>query len=423
MPPEEMQYPAFVEHPQGVELNLQVYLAPGTKPARVPTIIKEEDPSLLSALERDLNQFDPFACLPLKLDRSGQTLLAFSKEVLLDHSIPVSWKNPAVSKAVGLNFSYRNEQQLCSVLSATSSYMDLLHRRGVSLETMKWKCAAMRYVNLLISNPMTRYGDDALMGIMSLLLNEILTAGSENCHIHSRGIAQLLKHRPCQEDARSSPSMVYFMCSLFIVTSKGQIAHLKHVTSNMAGIEDTRNWKAEVDFFLHVLRNLHCWTQQLQYSCSPTRNLPQSAFSHFILHGTLEHQDEFQLSYQLFVQCYLALVLYSHRESVDSCVTLFRKFFSQFRQLGRDHGPECCLHNAVWICIQSLDGNVELKWQASRMIRVLHRLSERTRLRLQRFFVGIYAATTGHPPVIISQQDFESINQEALKGLPVSALK
>ena len=76
------------------------------------------------------------------------------------------------------------------MLAATSAYIDSVSDHGVSVETMRWAAAGTSYVSQLISNPESRYGDDALVGILGMLNTEILAGNSESCHVHSRGFAQ-----------------------------------------------------------------------------------------------------------------------------------------------------------------------------------------------------------------------------------------
>ena len=405
-----------------LELNRHVYSTPNGEDNSVAASVQPNILSLLSTTERRLSQVDPFASLPLKLDRAAQALFVCSRELLLDQSMNVTWKNPALSKAVGLSFAYRNALQLCSTLSATSSYLDALHRRGVSLETSHWKAAAMQHMNLLISDPATRYGDDTLLGITALLFNEVLTTGSENCHIHSKGITQLLKHRGCYQTPQTLPSVAYYMCPLFIVTSKGQIAYLNHIQPDATGIEDTLNWKTEHDFFLLTLRKLHFSGLQSQNARPLAAGIKSHSFSQFMLGSICNPRDEFEHSYQLFVICYLALTIYEHRSSNSDCARLLRQYCTQFQQLFEDYGPGCQLQNIAWICLQDLDGNQDRKWHAFRMVRVIHRVSDRTRLGLQNFLLGVFAAAVGHPPVMLSQHDLLTVSQEALAGLPIAAL-
>jgi len=121
---------------------------------------------------------------------------------------------------------------LCSMLAVTSAHLNYVFGRGLFPDTLQWTVANVHCVNRLISIPETRYGDEALMGILSVLNVDILAGSGMNIEIHSRCLAKLLlRHHGGLQSLRDSQSTDLFVSFLLVTPAgKAQSAYLDHVT-------------------------------------------------------------------------------------------------------------------------------------------------------------------------------------------------
>jgi hypothetical protein len=263
-------------------------------------------------------------------------------------------------------------------------------------------------VNRVISNEATRYGDDALNGIVLLLLIEAMTPGSQQCHLHSRALMQLIKgrgKRGCLSD--------HIDVGLAILTSKAQIAYLDHLQPGLAGIEEAWAWKWEVHFAVATLRGLSDWVLQNLRIFYFNPVLKNSVFLQSIQKFG-QPTDTFELSQQIFVLCYVAVALWEIQD-VPKCICILQALSARYDQLGQDRS----LSNTLWVCIRGMDDNKDLQFQAIRLTRVFHRLTDETQSILRSFLTGlcrvVYGSSIG---MLLTEQDYTTIHQEALAGLP-----
>ena len=265
------------------------------------------------------------------------------------------------------------------------AYLDSVREIGLSTETLQCKVASLKCLGRLISDPATRYGIDVLNGVVALLLFESMTPNNEQCRLQSRAIIRVLSNRTgigCLSD--------HINVALAIVTSKTQLAYLDDLQLAPTGIEEARVWKREVDFLVNTLRRLSEWVLQTRSAFHPV--------------------DEFEFSYQMLILSYLSLVLCEWHNQAN-CTNLLQTMSARHSKL--NFSRSCS--NAVWFCIQGMDGKWDLQFQAIRLIRVFHRLSGVMQSRLKGFLTGLCGVVTGSAPVIVlSEDDYITISQEAL---------
>lgn len=102
--------------------------------------------------------------------------------------------------------------------------------------------------------------------------------------------------------------------------------------------------------------------------------------------------DNFELSYQMFVLSYLSMVLWECHDPVN-CTELLRIMSARHSKLDSSH----TCSNAVWVCIQDMDGKWDLQF------------------RLNSFFMGLCEVAVGLTLVVVlSEADFVRIRQEVL---------
>lgn len=370
----------------------------------------QSTPSPLASVERALIHVDPFANLPIQLDPLGQALYTFSIPFLTKEDYVTTLKNPALTRSIGIYPHYNSEVRVCATLFQTSAYLDGLRKSGVSHETIKWKFNLIQCVSRVISNEATRYGDDALNGVVLLLLIEAMTPGSQQCHLHARALIQLLSRRR-KHDCLSD----HIDVALAILTSKAQITYLDHLQPGLAGIEEAGVWEEEVDFAVKTLGGLSNWVRQTlrEFYCSP--KLKNSVFLQSI-QDFGQPADDFVLSQQVFVLCYIAVALWGTQD-VPKCIRFLQMLAARHEELGQDRS----LPTILWICIRGTDDYKDLQFQAIRLIRVFHRLTDQTQSMLKSFLSGLCAVAHGSSiGVLLTESDCTTIYQEALTGLPCS---
>jgi hypothetical protein len=369
--------------------------------------------SLLAAVERELIHVDPFANLPLQLDRLDQGLYRFSISFLTEEQFQTSLTNPTLSRAVGLWLHYNSQVRVCATLLITSAWLDKARSTGPSKQTIKWKVNLIRCLNRIISNEATRYGNDTVNGIVLLLLLEVLTPGSPHIHLHSRALMHLFSRRGsrgCLSD--------HIDVALAILTSKAQIAYLNHLQPGQAGIEEAMTWKEEVNFTVATLRDLSDWVLQSPRDFYGETALRDSVFLQSIREFN-QPTDIFELSQQMFALWYIAVVIWEGREDSPKCIRFLQALSAHYQRLQ----PDQPFANTLWVCIRGIDdkNDHKLQYQAIRLLRVFHRLTDKIQSMIRSFLTGLCGVVAGSSiGVILTGHIFMAINEEALAGLPGS---
>jgi hypothetical protein len=366
--------------------------------------------SLLTAIERDLIHFGPFTTLPVTLDDSGEVLASLAISIFLESS--PSWASAKFTDAVSLHLAFLHKPIFCSMLAAASTYMDSVSGNGVSLQTTRWTLAGSHYVSQLLSDPESRYGDDALVGSLSLLNAEILAGNRESFHVHSRGFAQILRNRGGLRSLQGSHSIDMFVSFLLITPAgKGQIAYLDQIQPDAAGITELKDWALNVDLLLATLQSLAQW--------DPSRcpNIPDTCDRlKDLLQMLARAGDEFEESQQFFIHLYLAVTRWQYRKNSEAFTDLLRRLAQKFV-------PGTSLADVTWFLIQGLDADRVRKWQVVRMVKVLHRLKRETALHVKQFLCGLTKSNFHNTQIdMLTGDDFVKIRYEALAGLPINAM-
>lgn len=371
--------------------------------------------SLLTTIEREVIHVDPFNSLPIALDDDGQSLYTFSTQHWESNSSSSTYNTPALVRSWGPFFPYETPLRLCTTLLATSAHLDSSHGTGVSIRTIRWKMTSIQTMNGLISDPVTRYGDEAMLGILTLLLNDALVPDNQKqSHIHSRALLQLVRRRRSPECY--SMCVNYYAVALSILTSKASLAYLDHLGAEPADLEEVKLWKETIDFVVSTLRNLSGLVLEMQQS--PQHLLTAYTDIAFLrlLQNMSQPRDEFESSRQIFILCYLVLLLRDYRETAPSCTYRIREIDSRYQGLDPEGGE---LPNLFWVCMQCVDGDLGRKWKALLLTKVIHRVSDKTRSSVMVFLLGVLGAVIGSAEVpALSEGDFSNITNEALADLP-----
>ena len=404
--------PSEAERPQthGSEasvVNAQPFTTSLTPPASENARAARQNDSLVTTAERSLMHLDPFDVLPYKLDRSGQDLAYRAKSLYLQ-STP-SWASARFTEAISLRLAYMHRTIFCSMLAATSFYLDSAMGQGVSAQTLRWTTASMSSVKHALSSPGTQNADEALTGVLSLLAVDQVSQSGRHSHIHSKALAHLFRLRGGPQSLYQSHTMDLFI-SFILVTpvGRGQIAHLDHMVFGAEGAADLREWKADVDLLVLELQNLHTWGRAMRWG---QRTALPVAVIPFLPHP----KNSFEADQWLFIMWYLAVMLWDYRHRPIECENLLRELNRQFKQLGE--APN--LADVVWLLVRGLDSDRHRKWQVIRMMKVFHRLSKGLQPKIGRFLCKIvdprYAQDAS-----INRELLESIYDEAFTGLPVT---
>ena len=313
----------------------------------------------------------------------------------------------------GLSLWYNNPCKLFNMLESISSFVDTQRGRELSCETMRWRSAGLRALNTLIADPETRYGNDVLMGITGLMHSQTVYDSDARLqmHVHSRGMAQVLKHRGGLEKLNLPPSIEGYISVVSITSSKAQIAHLEYLAPGIAGLAEVEDWKNEVAFVEEILLELTQWPRWM--------TLATNDFSkwHFQVLDKLVHPlnvpaNDVEESHHLFILTFLAMTKWEFREQRDTWLECVREMES----LTRDLDKFCSLPNVSWMLMDITNKKSKQKWRALRLIKVLHRLSAWKRFQIKSLFftlvTGNTLATTLTPGNIVG------LRQDFMAGLP-----
>lgn len=271
----------------------------------------------------------------------------------------------------------------------------------------------MHALNKLIADPKTRHGNDVLMGITGLMHSQTVYDSDARLqmHVHSRAMAQVLKRRGGLEGLQLPPSLEGYISVVSITSSKAQIAHLDDILPDTAGFAEVEDWKNEVKYVEEVLSELSQW-QKVTW-------LGTNDFSedHYRVLGKLVDPlnvaaNDVEASHQLFILSFLALTKWSLRDKRDIWFECVREMESLTRSLGNF----CSLPNISWLLMDNTNKRSHQKWPALRMIKVLHRLPTRQRIRVKELLFALVTgntlATTLTPGGIVALRD------DFMAGLP-----
>lgn len=374
--------------------------------------------SLPLTIERDLIEIDPFDTLPLKLDRPGQALAHTNRILMLEPAAYGSWTAFARQ---GLALTYTSKMVFCNSLSLTSAYLDANGGGGESCQTLMWKTTSISYLNQLIADPMTRYDFEVMAGIMGSLIFQMVNANFEACNTHSRGLAQLIRHRGGYHASFGSSAKDIYMLFVHVQMSKASIAYLDQIQPGAVGARDeVLEWKQEHDHFIAKMKELSLWVTQTQRLGNSNGSILGQSFR-WLSELLVPAHDVFIGAEQMFLLCYLALALHEHRDSAQAPENFLQLLTENCQQLG----PRFQLPNVLWIIFQDIDGASMRKYQALRLVRLMHRLSEKTKSKIEAFLSGIVIAGTGASTArqpVLTHDDLLVVSQEALAGLPHSLL-
>lgn len=313
----------------------------------------------------------------------------------------------------GLSLWYNNPCKLYNMLESISAFVDQQRGRELSKETMEWRTAGMRALSTLITDPNTRYGNDVLMAITGLMHSQTVYDSDARLqmHVHSRGMARLLKHRGGLEGLHLPPSIEGYISVVSITSSKAQIAHLDNIAPDAGGLAEVEDWTIEVNYVEEILSELSQW--------SKVTWLRTNDFSteHYQTLGQLVDPlnvpaNDVEESHQLFILCFLALTKWTLRDKRDIWFQCVR----EMEFLTRNLGCYCSLPNVSWLLMDSTNKRSHQKWQALRVIKVLHRLSTEQRIRVKELF---FALVTGNAlATTLTPNDIVALRADFMAGLP-----
>lgn len=274
----------------------------------------------------------------------------------------------------------------CNLISVTSAFLDSATGRGATPETFKWSILGIRRINRLVADPVKRFGDELLMTLPQILIADSLAMGGENCKVHSRGLAQLIKSRGGLESQERPDGIESWICILCVVSSKAQTAYLDDLQPGDRGIAELNDWQIENDNLFSLLNDLVSWIfDDERYPEPPKFCIDENGPSVLFRTHLNEPEDDFEESYQMFILFYLSVALWELRDSVEGTMSLLCNFSLQCQQLASNYH----LPDVTYILIRGLDGNRARKWQMLRPIKVLHRLSVEVRLKIKRFLFQV----------------------------------
>jgi hypothetical protein len=364
---------------------------------------------------RQLTALDPFFNFPVQLDPAAQNVIAVSPDILhvLDPTVSYRWID-----AVGLPVAFELEAVLYMLLSTSGGILDGMRGKGPCADTIRFQTTALRCMSKLIDNPATRFSDEVFAGVTCLLLPlDVSGEAGENAHVHSRAWARISRHRGGLKSlGKASLSVDQYITFLSIFGSKGQISYLERLDGPDM-FDEVEDWKREVNFVIRVLLALISWQDMSLTKAADMFQQPtEEYFPRAALQCIANPQNEVEYGYQMFILCYLGVALWESRDQPKSRQSMLQTFRFKFEQLG----DQITLTNIIWILVGGIDNKRERKWQALRMIKVMHRLSINTTSLVTLFLSGLLDPEV--PPeqlVKLSRKDLDLIGEEAVAGLPI----
>jgi hypothetical protein len=311
--------------------------------------------------------------------------------------------------------SDNNPCKLYNMLESISAFVDLQRGRTLSQETMRWRSAGIRALNTLIADPKTRYGNGVLAGVTGLMHSQTVYDSDARLQmpVHSRGMAQVLKNRGGIEHMgrQLPPSIEGYISVVSITSSKAQIAHLDDIVPDAAGLAEVEDWKIEVNHVEEVLSELSQWRKVTWLGTNDFSNDHYRVLSKLV-HPFNVPANDVEESHHLFILTFLGLTKWTLRDKRDIWFECVREMESLTRGLGK----LLSLPNVSWLLMDNTSKRSHQKWQALRIIKVLHRLPTQQRIRVKQLLFALVTgdtlATTLTPGGIVALRD------DFMAGLP-----
>lgn len=302
------------------------------------------------------------------------------------------------------------------MLESISAFVDLQRGRKLSQETMRWRGAGIRALNALIADPKTRYSDHVFMAIAGLMHSQTVYDSDARLQmpVHSRGMAQVLKHRGGIEymGHQLPPSIEGYVSVVSITSSKAQIAHLDDIVTDPAGLGEIEDWKLEVNHVADVLSELSQWRKVTWLGQNDISNEYCQEVLNKLVDPVKVPANDVEDSHHLFILTFLALTRWTLRDKRDIWFECVREIESLTQSLGKLSS----LPNMSWSLMDSMNKRSHQKWQALRIIKVLHRLPTQQIIRIKKMFfalvTGDTTATNLTPGGIVALRD------DFMAGLP-----
>jgi hypothetical protein len=371
-------------------------------------------PSNSSSLSLDsgrvLADLDSFLTLPIRLTKSGQMLLC-NAATLFETSTALG-SSPLFVRQGALSHTFQSPMKIYNLLAATSAYLDTRFGRGLSTQTSYWRLCCINYQNQLLAHPSTRYGFESVAGIIGSTVMNVVTA-EEGFHVHAHALWQLLRYRQNHHMSFTSEVEDIYVFSLRISLSKLRSEWLRveqYATSSVA-----QDWMSDHNFCLGVFESLLNWTVSMKYHDRRQHCVPSSLRS-LLNKCTMLSDEAFIRSQQLWLLSYLTLVSHEYRGDPGGA----RRF--------SDMLGTCCdevaqsiaqLPDIIYLLYKNSDTNSLTKWQALRLVEVLHCLSNSRLAKVIYLFTRILQVEatmqSGEDPVI---EDLIQISDEILRFSP-----
>ncbi|KIW63843.1 hypothetical protein PV04_08815 [Phialophora macrospora] len=347
-------------------------------------------------------------------DQAGD-LLKFAETLALNTgTISAHWGKSCVA-SLGLTWSLSCPVRLLNLLERTSAYIDTEQGVGVSPRTIFWRHAVIRRLAALISDPNTRYGDEVLYGIMSLLhgylhrwdarKGEITTEGA-----HSAGLRDFITHHGGWNKINLPTQLEQFVRMSMIMTSRRLASYLDNIRSENIGHKVLVEWRDEVQRVVSQLRDMAVWSLQVsQHSRMDHKPLAKDIQQLLAAEtsGICDH------CHQMFILVWLALVKWRARMDIlryeDVIVTLNHRYRSL---------THTGLQDVSWAIISSRSGDEECHWGSVEILKVLHRTTVYTQKQICRWLFDVTCGTVTEGTVSVGSDMFDRIWEDAVEELP-----
>jgi hypothetical protein len=392
----------------------------GSTGLRSAQLQRQAEAGCFSRLFRQLPEtlmagFDGLVVSSVSMTDQAGDLLKFAETLALNTgTISAHWGKSCVT-SLGLTWSLSCPIRLLNLLERASAYVDTEQGVEASPRTIFWRHAVIRRLAALISDPNTRYGDEVLYGIMSLLhgylhrwearKGEVTTVGA-----HSAGLRDFITHHGGWNQINLPTQLGQFVRMSMIMTSRRLASYLDDLRTESVGHKLLLEWYDEVQRVVSRLKEMAVWSLQVDQHTRTDHKPLAEDICQLLAAETSGNCDH---CHKMFVLVWLALVKWHARMDISRYDDVIVKLDHRYRSL-----THTGLQDVSWAIVSSRLGDEESDWGIIEILKVLHRTTVSTQEQICQWLFEFTCGTVTGGAASVGSDVFDQIWEDSVEGLP-----
>ena len=343
------------------------------------------------------------------LIKFAQTLAA-STETISTH-----WGKSCTS-SLGLSWSFACPLRLLYLLERVSGYVDTAQGVGPSPRTIFWRHATIKRMTALLSKQNTRYGEEVLYGIMSLLHGYLHLWGSETKNatrpeeIHSAGLRDYVSHYGGWDKLNLPSQLEQFVRMFLIMSSRRLASYLDSLRPDITRRRMFLGWQNDVQRVVSRLKTIAVRAPRNHRASLTQQSLLLPEIRQLLAEETLGICN---FCHKMFILVWLGLNQWHAAMEPSLYTDIIARINAEFQSL-----PYRALQDVSWVIISSRVGDDRSHWETIETLKVLHRTKAMTQTLVCRWLFDLTCGTGTGSLVSMADQVCKQIWKDTVEELP-----